>query len=202
MSSCGNGSCVSRNFTPGKLPGRNTLNGKSTGRVPVTTANGLTTMFLGEKKNRTSKAALLNLSFSRAVLLVLLGFFSWEYRADTNSINPVSRAVWTGKKACIHAGFRRFERHSHSIITEYLSLASIIFINNSLFWIHRLSLVYEFLSLFWVNFWSSFKHSDSVEYSGHPRASVTDLQGHWSGASRTGSNYQSFPAPKSCVPEL
>ena len=39
-------------------------------------------------------------------------------------------------------------------------------------------LVYEFLSLFWVNFWSSFKHSDSVEYSGHPRASVTDLQGH------------------------
>ena len=40
------------------------------------------------------------------------------------------------------------------------------------------------------------------EYSGHPRASVPDLQGHLSGVSRPGKNYQSIPAPKSCVPEL
>ena len=43
------------------------------------------------------------------------------WRKDTNSINPVSRAVWTGKKACIHAGFRRFERHSHSIIPPLIT---------------------------------------------------------------------------------
>ena len=41
-----------------------------------------------------------------------------------------------------------------------------------------------------------------AEYSGHPRASVPDLQGHLSGVSRPGKNYQSIPAPKSCVPEL
>ena len=115
MSSCGNGSCVSRNFTPGKLPGRNTLNGKSTGRVPVTTANGLTTMFLGEKKNRTSKAALLNLSFSRAAclpfaIILLCG------RVETNSINPVSQGRLTGQKPCIHAGLSRFDGHSQTIV--------------------------------------------------------------------------------------
>jgi uncharacterized pyridoxamine 5'-phosphate oxidase family protein len=43
---------------------------------------------------------------------------------------------------------------------------------------------------------------DKIEYSGHPRASVPDLQGHLSGVSRPGKNYQSIPAPKSCVPEL
>jgi uncharacterized pyridoxamine 5'-phosphate oxidase family protein len=43
---------------------------------------------------------------------------------------------------------------------------------------------------------------DKIEYSGHPRASVPDLQGHFSGVSRPGKNYQSIPAPKSCVPEL
>ena len=41
-----------------------------------------------------------------------------------------------------------------------------------------------------------------VEYSGHPRASVPDLQGHLSEVPRPGKNYQSIPAPKSCVPEL
>ena len=41
-----------------------------------------------------------------------------------------------------------------------------------------------------------------IEYSGHPRASVPDLQGHLSGVSRPGKNYQSIPAPKACVPEL
>ena len=35
------------------------------------TANGLTIMFLGEKKNRASKTALLNDKFGRAVLLAL-----------------------------------------------------------------------------------------------------------------------------------
>ncbi|WP_425349076.1 helix-turn-helix domain-containing protein [Lactimicrobium massiliense] len=41
-----------------------------------------------------------------------------------------------------------------------------------------------------------------AEYSGHPRASVPDLQGRLSGVSRPGKNYQSISAPKSCVPEL
>ena len=45
-------------------------------------------------------------------------------------------------------------------------------------------------------------HTGENEYSGHPRASVPDLQGHLSGVSRPGKNYQSIPAPKSCVPEL
>lgn len=79
------------------------------------TANGLTTMFLGEKKNRTSKAALLNLSFSRAAclpfaIILLCG------RVETNSINPVSQGKVTGQKPCIHAGLSRFDGYSHSLI--------------------------------------------------------------------------------------
>ena len=78
------------------------------------TANGLTTMFLGEKKNRTSKAALLNLSFSRAAclpfaIILLCG------RVETNSINPVSQGKVTGQKPCIHAGLSRFDGYSHSL---------------------------------------------------------------------------------------
>ena len=46
------------------------------------------------------------------------------------------------------------------------------------------------------------RETRNIEYSGHPRASVPDLQGHLSGVSRPGKNYQSIPAPKSCVPEL
>ena len=113
MSSCGSGFCASRSFTPGRSPGTNTLNGNSTGHVPVTTAKGLTTMFPGKKKNRTSEAALLNLSFSRAAclpfaIILLCG------RVETNSINPVSQGKVTGQKPCIHAGLRRFDAHSHS----------------------------------------------------------------------------------------
>jgi hypothetical protein len=72
-------------------------------------------MFLGEKKNRTSKAALLNLSFSRAAclpfaIILLCG------RVETNSINPVSQGRLTGQKPCIHAGLSRFDGHSRSII--------------------------------------------------------------------------------------
>jgi hypothetical protein len=71
-------------------------------------------MFLGEKKNRTSKAALLNLSFSRAAclpfaIILLCG------RVETNSINPVSQGKVTGQKPCIHAGLSRFDGYSHSI---------------------------------------------------------------------------------------
>ena len=78
------------------------------------TANGLTTMFLGEKKNRTSKAALLNLSFSRAAclpfaIILLCG------RVETNSINPVSQGKVTGQKPCIHAGLSRFDGYSLSL---------------------------------------------------------------------------------------
>ena len=72
-------------------------------------------MFLGEKKNRASKTALLNLSFSRAVrlpfaIILLCG------RVETNSINPVSQGKVTGQKPCIHAGLRRFDGHSHSLL--------------------------------------------------------------------------------------
>ena len=57
-------------------------------------------------------------------MLVLLGLFSWEYRVDTNSINPVSRALRTGKKACIHAGLQPFDGHSHSIVAGGLDVIS------------------------------------------------------------------------------
>ena len=87
------------------------------------TANGLTTMFLGEKKNRTSKAALLNLSFSRAAclpfaIILLCG------RVETNSINPVSQGKVTGQKPCIHAGLSRFDGYSHSIVSGRLTVES------------------------------------------------------------------------------
>ena len=83
--------------------------------VPVTTAKGLTTMFPGKKKNRTSEAALLNLSFSRAAclpfaIILLCG------RVETNSINPVSQGKVTGQKPCIHAGLSRFDGYSHSMV--------------------------------------------------------------------------------------
>ena len=45
------------------------VNGKSTGRVPAMTGKNRNTMYPGEKKNRASKTALPNLSFSRAVCL-------------------------------------------------------------------------------------------------------------------------------------
>ena len=77
------------------------------------TANGLTIMFLGEKKNRASKTALLNLSFSRAVRLPFAIILLCD-RVETNSIKPVSQGKVTGQKPCIHAGLRRFDAHSHS----------------------------------------------------------------------------------------
>ena len=106
-------------------PGTNTLNGNSTGHVPVTTAKGLTTMFPGKKKNRTSEAALLNLSFSRAAclpfaIILLCG------RVETNSINPVSQGKVTGQKPCIHAGLSRFNGHSHSTKTNAFCLGIIL----------------------------------------------------------------------------
>ena len=72
-------------------------------------------MFLGEKKNRASKTALLNLSFSRAVrlpfaIILLCG------RIETNRIKPVSQGKVTGQKSCIHAGLRHFDGHSHSLL--------------------------------------------------------------------------------------
>ena len=76
-SSCGNGFFVSRSYTPGRSPGKSILNGNSTGPIPATMAWKANIISLGGKINKTSKkTALLNLSFSRAVLLVLLGFFS------------------------------------------------------------------------------------------------------------------------------
>lgn len=77
------------------------------------TANGLTIMFLGEKKNRASKTALPNLSFSRAVCLPFAIILLCD-RVETNSIKPVSQGKVTGQKPCIHAGLRRFDAHSHS----------------------------------------------------------------------------------------
>ena len=72
-------------------------------------------MFPGKKKNRTSEAALLNLSFSRAAclpfaIILLCG------RVETNSINPVSQGKVTGQKPCIHAGLSRFDGYSHSVM--------------------------------------------------------------------------------------
>ncbi|MFQ9555898.1 MAG: helix-turn-helix domain-containing protein [Oscillospiraceae bacterium] len=107
----------------GRLPGKNTLNGKSTGRLLVMTANGLTIMFLGEKKNRASKTALLNLSFSRAVCLPFAIILLCD-RVETNSIKPVSQGKVTGQKPCIHAGLHRFDAHSHSIVAGGLEVMS------------------------------------------------------------------------------
>ncbi len=99
------------------------MSGNSTGRVPAMTANGLTAMFLGEKKNRASKTALLNLSFSRAVRLPFAIILLCD-RVETNSINPVSQGKVTGQKPCIHAGLRRFDAHSHSIVPDGFGVKS------------------------------------------------------------------------------
>ena len=72
-------------------------------------------MFPGKKKNRTSEAALLNLSFSRAACLPIAIILLCG-RVETNSINPVSQGKVTGQKPCIHAGLRRFDAHSHSLL--------------------------------------------------------------------------------------
>lgn len=81
-------------------------------------------MFPGKKKNRTSEAALLNLSFSRAAclpfaIILLCG------RVETNSINPVSQGKVTGQKPCIHAGLSRFNGHSHSIVKSFVSVSPV-----------------------------------------------------------------------------
>lgn len=88
--------------------------GNSTGRVPAMTASDLTTMFPGEKKNRTGKTALLSLSFRRAVCLPFAIILLCD-RVETNSIKPVSQGKVTGQKACIHAGLQPFDGHSHSL---------------------------------------------------------------------------------------
>ena len=74
---------------------RHTLNGKSTGRVPAMTGKNRNTMYPGEKKNRTSKTALLNLSFNRAVRLPFAIILLCD-RVETNSIKPVSQGKVTG----------------------------------------------------------------------------------------------------------
>ena len=80
-------------------------------------------MYLGEKKNRASKTALLNLSFSRAVRLPFAIILLCD-RVETNSIKPVSQGKVTGQKPCIHAGLRRFDGHSHSIVAGGLLVMS------------------------------------------------------------------------------
>ena len=60
------------------------------------TANGLTTMYPGEKKNKASKTALLNLSFGRAVRLPFAIILLCD-RVETNRIKPVSQGKATVK---------------------------------------------------------------------------------------------------------
>lgn len=86
------------------------------------TGKNRNTMYPGEKKNRTSKTALLNLSFNRAVRLPFAIILLCD-RVETNSIKPVSQGKVTGQKACIHAGLRRFDGHSHSVEQGFLDLA-------------------------------------------------------------------------------
>ena len=83
----------------------------------------LNTMYPGEKKNRASKTALLNLSFSRAVRLPFAIILLCD-RVEMNSIKPVSQGKATGQKPCIHAGLRRFDGHSHSIVAGGLEVIS------------------------------------------------------------------------------
>jgi len=78
------------------------------------TGKNRNTMYPGEKKNRASKTALLNLSFSRAVRLPFAIILLCD-RVETNSINPVSQGKVTGQKPCIHAGLRRFNGHYHTV---------------------------------------------------------------------------------------
>lgn len=87
------------------------------------TGKNRNTMYPGEKKNRASKTALLNLSFSRAVRLPFAIILLCD-RVETNSINPVSQGKVTGQKPCIHAGLRRFDGHSHSILAGGLVVTS------------------------------------------------------------------------------
>ena len=55
MSSCTNGSCVNRSYTPGKSQGTNTLNGNWTGPLLVMMAGKANTISRGGKINKTSK---------------------------------------------------------------------------------------------------------------------------------------------------
>lgn len=87
------------------------------------TGKNRNTMYPGEKKNRASKTALLNLSFSRAVRLPFAIILLCD-RVETNSINPVSQGKVTGQKPCIHAGLRRFDGHSHSMVAGGLEVIS------------------------------------------------------------------------------
>lgn len=87
------------------------------------TGKNRNTMYPGEKKNRASKTALLNLSFSRAVRLPFAIILLCD-RVETNSIKPVSQGKVTGQKPCIHAGLRRFDAHSHSIVAGGLLVMS------------------------------------------------------------------------------
>ncbi len=87
------------------------------------TGKNRNTMYPGEKKNRASKTALLNLSFSRAVRLPFAIILLCD-RVETNSIKPVSQGKVTGQKPCIHAGLRRFDGHSHSMVAGGLEVMS------------------------------------------------------------------------------
>ena len=80
-------------------------------------------MFLGEKKNRASKTALLNLSFSRAVCLPFAIILLCD-RVETNSIKPVSQGKVTGQKPSIYTGLRRFDYYSHSTVPGGLEVIS------------------------------------------------------------------------------
>ncbi|MBC8560392.1 hypothetical protein [Fumia xinanensis] len=82
-------------------------------------------MYPGEKKNRASKTALLNLSFSRAVRLPFAIILLCD-RVEMNSIKPVSQGKVTGQKPCIHAGLRRFNGHSNSTNTNQFCLMIIL----------------------------------------------------------------------------
>ena len=115
-SSCGNGYFASRSLHAGEITREEYFEWKLNWPHICDDGWKANIISLGGKINKTSKTALLNLSFSRAVLLVLLGLFFEEYRADTNSINPVSRAVWTGK-SLYSRGFPPFlSGHSHSLV--------------------------------------------------------------------------------------
>jgi len=71
---------------------------------------------MAEKEIGQTKAALLNLSFSRAALLALRNH-SLVCRVDANSINPVSRGRLAGQKPSIHAGLQPFDGYSHSLLS-------------------------------------------------------------------------------------
>ena len=64
-----------------------------------------------QAKNRPAEFVIQQDGFACHFGMILL-----EYRICKISINPVSRAILTGKKDCIHAGFRRFRNYSHSMV--------------------------------------------------------------------------------------